>query len=83
MMDLCLWQLDFLDVIELVLLIDIVHQWYYPKSAFVPPPSDDWLAPRQYFHICRVIHFNTFVSWSKYRGITIGSQDRYTDKDIP
>ncbi len=83
MMDLCLWQLDFLNVIELVLLFDIVHQWDAPKSAFVPPPSDDWLTLRQDVHIGQVIYFDPFVTWSKHCRVAIGGQDWDTDKVVP
>ncbi len=83
MMDLCFWQLDFLDVIELVLLVDIVHQLYSPKSAFLPPPSDDWLTLRQDVHICRVKYFDPFVAWLKDCHVAVGGQDWDTDKVVP
>ncbi len=72
MMDLCFWQLDFLNVIELVILVDVVHQWYSPKSAFVPPSSDDWLTPQQDVHVSQVVYFDPFVAWSKHCRVTIG-----------
>ncbi len=83
MMDLCLWQLDFLDVIEVALLFDVVHQGDASYSAFVLPPSNDWLTPRQDFHICRVIYFDPFVTWSKDCRVAIGGQNWDTDKVVP
>ena len=82
MMELWLKQLDLCDVIEVLLFFNFVHQWDTPYYAFVLPPLDDRLPLRQDVHIFQVIHFDTFLTWSKYCRVAIGRQDWYTDQVV-